>query len=109
MFNILDIRHILVALSFLLKFYLHFFVFGLHCCNFFPFKYTFVSRCQTLLDVLGGSDDKESACNAVDLRSIPRLGRSPGKIPFGSSLPSSMHCASALYVNRSAQEIAAQP
>ena len=27
---------------------------------------------------LGGSDDKESACNAGDLGSIPGLGRSPG-------------------------------
>ena len=26
----------------------------------------------------GGSDSKESACNAGDLDSIPRLGRSPG-------------------------------
>ena len=27
----------------------------------------------------GGSDGKESACNAGDQGSIPRLGRSPGK------------------------------
>ena len=27
----------------------------------------------------GGSDDKESACNAGDLGSIPGLGRSPGE------------------------------
>ena len=27
----------------------------------------------------GGSDGKESACNAGDLGSIPRLGRSPGE------------------------------
>ena len=27
----------------------------------------------------GGSDGKESACNAGDLSSIPGLGRSPGK------------------------------
>ena len=27
----------------------------------------------------GGSDGKESACNAGDLGSIPGLGRSPGK------------------------------
>ena len=26
----------------------------------------------------GGSEGKESACNVGDLRSIPRLGRSPG-------------------------------
>ena len=28
---------------------------------------------------LGGSDDKESACNARDPGSIPELGRSPGR------------------------------
>ena len=27
----------------------------------------------------GGSDDKESTCNAGDLGSIPGLGRSPGE------------------------------
>ena len=27
----------------------------------------------------GGTDDKESACNAGDLGSIPGLGRSPGE------------------------------
>jgi len=27
----------------------------------------------------GGSDDKESTCNAVDLGLIPGLGRSPGE------------------------------
>ena len=27
----------------------------------------------------GGSDGKESACNAGDLGSIPELGRSPGE------------------------------
>ena len=30
------------------------------------------------LDVPGGSDGKEAACNAGDLGSIPGLGRSPG-------------------------------
>ena len=29
---------------------------------------------------LGGSDSKESACNAGDLDLIPRLGGSPGRI-----------------------------
>ena len=29
--------------------------------------------------LLGGSDDKESACNAGDLGLIPGLGRSPGE------------------------------
>ena len=27
----------------------------------------------------GGSDSKESACNAADLGSVPGLGRSPGE------------------------------
>ena len=31
------------------------------------------------MNIYGGSDGKESACNARDLCSIPRLGRSPGK------------------------------
>jgi len=34
-----------------------------------------------MLDTIGlpcGSDGKESACNAGDLGSIPKLGRSPG-------------------------------
>ena len=31
-----------------------------------------------LLGFHGGSDSKESACNAGDLGSIPRLERSPG-------------------------------
>ena len=30
-------------------------------------------------DFPGGSDGKESACNAGDLDSMPRLGRSPGE------------------------------
>ena len=32
-----------------------------------------------LLGFPGGSDDKESACNAGDPSSIPGLGRSPGE------------------------------
>ena len=31
------------------------------------------------LDFPGGSDGKESACNAGDLGSVPGLGRSPGE------------------------------
>ena len=31
------------------------------------------------MDFPGGSDDKESACNAGDLGSIPGLGRSAGE------------------------------
>ena len=30
------------------------------------------------IDLLGGSDDEESTCNAGDLGSIPGLGTSPG-------------------------------
>ena len=44
----------------------------------------------------GGSAGKESACNAGDLGSIPRLGRSPGEgngYPFQFSGPeNSMDC-----------------
>ena len=36
------------------------------------------------LDFPGGSDGKESACNAGDMGLIPGLGRSPGK---GNSYP----------------------
>ena len=43
-----------------------------------------------------GSDSTESACNAGDLGSIPRLGRSPGEgkgYPFQySGLENSMDC-----------------
>ena len=35
----------------------------------------------------GGSDGKESVCNAGDLGSVPGLGRSPGK---GNGNPSSI-------------------
>ena len=38
----------------------------------------------TLLGFLGGSDGKESTCNAGDLGSIPGLERSPGE---GSGYP----------------------
>ena len=42
----------------------------------------FASRCPPsgpLLSFPGGSDDKESACNAGDPGSIPGLGKSPAK------------------------------
>ena len=39
---------------------------------------TLVGLWTHLLQILGGSDSKESACNAGDLGSIPGLGRSPG-------------------------------
>ena len=41
----------------------------------------------------GGSDSKESDCNAGDLGSIPRLGRSPGGRhgnPLQSSCPENL-------------------
>ena len=31
------------------------------------------------LEILGGSDSKESVCNVGDLGSVPGLGRSPGE------------------------------
>ena len=37
----------------------------------------FILQCG--LDLPGGSDSKESACNAGDLSSVPGLGRSPGE------------------------------
>ena len=37
------------------------------------------ASCQKQLDFSGGSDSKESACNAGALGSIPGLGRSPGE------------------------------
>ena len=37
----------------------------------------------------GGSDGKESACNAGDLGSVPGLGRSPGE---GSGYPLQYSC-----------------
>ena len=41
------------------------------------------------MNIYGGSDGKESACNARDLCSIPRLGRSPGK---GNGYPLQYSC-----------------
>ena len=43
----------------------------------------------TILGFPGGSDGKESACNAGDLGSIPGLGRSPGE---GSNYPLQYSC-----------------
>ena len=34
---------------------------------------------DSILSFPGGSAGKESACNAVDLGSVPGLGRSPGE------------------------------
>ena len=42
--------------------------------NMYHFKYS-----SSHMGFPGGSDSKESACNAGDLDSIPGLGRSPGR------------------------------
>ena len=42
-----------------------------------------------LPDFSGGSYGKESACNAGDLSSVPRLGRSPGE---GNGYPLQHSC-----------------
>jgi len=41
-------------------------------------KKCFIFHIRPFLGFPGGSDGKESACNAGDLGSIPGLGRSPG-------------------------------
>ena len=51
---------------------------------------------QLIEDFPGGSDGKESSCNAGDLGSIPGLGRSPGEgkgypLQYGG-LENSMDC-----------------
>ena len=50
------------------------------------------------MNIYGGSDGKESACNARDLCSIPRLGRSPGK---GNGYPLLYSCLENLHGQRS--------
>ena len=40
---------------------------------------THIENTYTYMDFPGGSDGKESACNAGDLGLIPGLGRPPGK------------------------------
>ena len=44
----------------------------------FCFIQVLLRKTFTLLGFPGGSDGKESTCNAGDLGSIPGLGRSPG-------------------------------
>ena len=43
------------------------------------FPYRFITYVCMPMDFSGGSDGKESACNAGDLGWIPGLGRSPGE------------------------------
>ena len=45
-----------------------------------PENFSMVNKVTiTTLGFPGGSDSKESSCNAADLGSIPELGRSPGE------------------------------
>ena len=44
---------------------------------------------STIIFIPGGSDGKESACNAQDLSSIPGSGRSPGE---GNGYPLQYSC-----------------
>ena len=46
----------------------------------------------------GGSDGKESACNAADMGSIPELGRSPGE---GNGYPLLYSCLDTPHGQRS--------
>ena len=41
--------------------------------------YVFAQQPSGIMDFPGGSDSKESACNAGDQGSIPGSGRSPGE------------------------------
>ena len=47
--------------------------------GFKDFFFSFLFCIAGLLGFPGGSDGKESTCNAGELGSVPRLGRSPGK------------------------------
>ena len=49
----------------------------------------FKVTCLGVLGFPGGSDDKDSACNAGDMGSIPGLGRSPGE---GNGYPLQYFC-----------------
>ena len=64
--------------------------------NYLPIQQIFIADYQRAKDFPCGSAGKESAYNAGDLGSIPRLGRSPGEgkgYPLQySSLKNSMDC-----------------
>ena len=49
----------------------------------------FILHIYTYMGFLGGSDGKESACNAGDPGLIPGLGRSPGE---GNGYPLQFSC-----------------
>ena len=57
-----------------------------HFCNKAKSKYQIQ---LSKLNLPGGSDDKESVCNAGDPGSIPRLGRYPGE---GNGYPFQYAC-----------------
>ena len=46
--------------------------------SFSSVQFSSVTQSVTAMKFVGGSDGKESACNTVDLCSIPGLGRSHG-------------------------------
>ena len=48
----------------------------LTCVHTYTYKYIIICICKHFPD---GANDKESACNARDLGSIPESGRSPGE------------------------------
>ena len=51
-----------------------------YCLNVMPYPFeTYVTSSLPLPGFPGGSDGKESACNAGDLGLIPGSGRSPGE------------------------------
>ena len=58
----------------------------LTCVHAYIYKYIIIYTCK---DFPGGSDGKESSCNAGDLGSIPGLGRSPGE---GNGYPRQYSC-----------------
>ena len=78
------------------------FIIGL-LCSFQPKIYLQVEH---FLGFPGGSDSKESACNAGDLGSIPGLGRSPGGgngYPLQSGQKLFLHKASSWHLGSKAQ------
>ena len=60
------------------------------CVEFCLFVFVFSNFSELILLIFpDGSDGKESACNAGDLGSIPRSGRSPGE---GNGYPLQYSC-----------------
>ena len=61
-----------------------------YCLNVMPYPFeTYVTSSLPLPGFPGGSDGKESACNAGDLGLIPGSGRSPGE---GNDYPLQYSC-----------------